>query len=212
MHAPLRLAALLLLVSSSAFAQGMDPWAVDPVQPEQASAPALHRPSPPLPEPEAPPPERWSTGARLGAELGGGMAGTVLGGVVGGAGLSLLGLTCFGHGGFIGDSTCFWAVAGAGAILGGLVGMPLGIRWGGRRAGGNGSALAATVGIVGSLVAVGLVLASDHPERAGFVALSAPLLGVVGYELTARGPRSARLTPSLSLSPGGGALGLRARF
>ena len=195
----------------------MDAWDVDPVRPEQPSAPAL-RPPPSRPV-EAllvaagPPPERWSTGARLGSELGGAMLGTVVGGAIGGGALSLLGLTCYGGGGgLLGDDTCFWMVAGTGAVLGGLVGMPLGLRWGGRRAGGNGSALAATVGVVASLAAVGLVLSSDHPERAGFVALGAPLLGVAGYELTDRAPESARLTPSLSVSPGGGALGLRGSF
>lgn len=154
---------------------------------------------------------RWNTRARLGAELGGGMLGTVGGGLIGGASLGLLGFASCTGGGLLGKDFCILGLATAGAVLGGGIGMPLGIAWGGAKAGGNGSAWGAAGGVLVSATATGLVLFSERPELAGPVALTAPLLGIIGYELTDTEPGKA-VTPTFTLRPGGGSLGLQGSF
>jgi hypothetical protein len=196
-----------LLVSLPAAAQSLDPWAT----PEAPESPAPRAFVPPEPERRVGPPrERWSTGERLGSELRGGMLGMITGGVTGGTALGLLGLASCGWSGMISGWDCVGILAGVGASVGVLAGLPFGIQRGGERAGGTGSAVAAAAGV--TLSTVGALLVIKRPALAVPALLSAPLLGILGYELSDSEPDGTRVTPSLSVSPGGTSLGLQGHF
>jgi hypothetical protein len=154
-------------------------------------------------------PERLDTGARLGAALGGGLLGTLGGGLVGGGTFWLLGGATCDNGGFGGRDFCMALMGAFGGALGGLIGLPLGVRWGGSRAGGNGSAWGAAGGVLVAVGSAGL-LAHANSDLAGPVLLTAPLLAVLGYEMTDRDPGS--ITPTLAMAPGQGSLGLQGSF
>ncbi|MBZ4417300.1 hypothetical protein [Myxococcus sp. RHSTA-1-4] len=182
--------------------------------------PASAQPSNPAFASEAPvaAPERPSRAARLSAEMGGGtltalglgLAGALAGGLVGlavcGAGSS---------GAFDLSGAC--PALGAG-VLGGagvLVGLPLGVTWGGQWAGGNGRFSGAFAGLGVSLASSGTAFLLGGDDVGTALLIAAPLFSAVGYELTDSAPESPAsftVTPTVSMDSRGPGLGLRGRF
>ncbi|MFP2908768.1 hypothetical protein ACLESD_27705 [Pyxidicoccus sp. 3LFB2] len=169
-------------------------------------------------ETPAPTAVRRSGPVRVAAEAGGSLVGAIG-----------LGVTGFFAGGLLSLATCkdvdvslsghIVASCGSGAFIGGLagagLGIPLGVWWGGGKAGGNGRFLGALGGLGVSVASAG----TAHLLRAedlGFALLAtAPVLSIVGYELTDSAPKtptSTRVAPSVSVSSGGASFGLQGRF
>lgn len=169
--------------------------------------------------------ERVPMGLRLLAELGAGLVTSSGGAFVGGlAGLGF----CLATGSNNNYSGCLFGLT-AGVILGGGLGYPLGVWWGGEAAGGDGSLLASFAGMGGVLLVgalLGLAMQQLDPyaglaasSAAGVFSLAGP---IVAYELSQRrepGPPAPavasarpRLQPLLSVTPGGALLGLGGTF
>lgn len=215
LHLPMRnvarsLTLLVLLVALPAAAQGLKPGGAQAAPLPPAAVPAL-----PVTSTRGAP-VREGLLLRAPAELAGGLAGGAMG-AAGGAGAGLLlalplcGLTGLGRGDH-GKELCFTVSAIAGATAGGLVGMPLGVGWTGYGMGARGSAWGAAGGMLLSAAGAGAVyLAGGGEDAAAALLATAPLMAVVGYELTDRAPE-ARVSPTLALTPGGGSLGVQGRF
>jgi len=151
-------------------------------------------------------------GGRIGAELGLGLLSATVVGI--GGGLTTLGLCGLGlsvsKGGFFGcmDDAAF------GAILGVLVGAPLGVWWGGELKDGNGELFSAYLGMGAGLL-VGLLATALSPRfQAELLLVGTPLLlltgTIVGYELSQR--ERPRLQPVLAVSSRSAVLGLGGHF
>lgn len=184
----------------------------------------------PAAEPEAESfarPERWRAplGVRLLGEAGGGLL------TSGGAALA---------GGFLGFGLCEWTnaqgpyvgclwAAAIGVGVGGIVGYPLGVWWGGEALGGDGKLFSAFAGMgvgLAASVLVGIVAVQFDPSGRisgplnGLLVLSAPILfyefsqrrepGTLAQGL-ASAPRP-RIQPLLSVSPNGALFGLGGTF
>jgi hypothetical protein len=176
------------------------------------------------PEPEH---QRPSRALRILAELGAGLLTTgagVVGGALAGAGLCEAGVVGS-RGGWL---PCLDAAA-VGLLLGGGVGIPLGVFWGGEVAGGEGSLLGALAGMGSGAVAGFLLGALMFRDPSGGPVVSAPMAlvgAIVGYELSDRGaapaPRAQaspavasarpRIQPVLAVSSRGALLGLGGTF
>lgn len=178
------------------------------------------------PEPEAfARPERWRAplGVRVLGEAGGGLL-TSGGGALAG-GLLGLGLCELSNGQwpYIG---CTWAAA-IGVGVGGIVGYPLGVWWGGEALGGDGKLFSAFAGMgvgLAASVLVGLVAVQFDPGARitgplnGLLVMAAP---IIFYEFSqrrepdAQGLASAarpRIQPLLSVSRDGALFGLGGTF
>jgi hypothetical protein len=171
--------------------------------------------------------QRPSRALRILAELGAGLLTTgagVVGGALAGAGLCEAGIVGSPGGWF----PCLDA-AGVGLLLGGGVGIPLGVFWGGEVAGGDGSLLGAVAGMGAGAVGGFLLGALMFRDPSGGPMLSAPMAlvgAIVGYELSDRGVEPAsraqaslavastrpRLQPLLAVSSRGALLGLGGTF
>lgn len=172
-------------------------------------------------EPQAPTSSRPSTVVRVGAELGGSLVGSVALGVTGALGAGVWSLAmCNSHEnsrlGLLGLSTdCFASSAIVGGVAGVAVGMPLGVWWGGKRAGGNGGRLGAFGGLGVSLASAGAARLLGAKDVSNVLLATAPVLSIVGYELTDSAPLAPAapgVTPALSVSSGGASFGLQGRF
>ena len=171
-------------------------------------------------EPLSEPSTRPSKGARIGAELGLGAL-TGLGGLFIGAGLVGPSLcAALGNGGSAG-SCLTEGIAGAG--LGVMLTVPLGVFWGGNLAGGDGRLGFTYLGALVGGAASGLLMAATWSSSAALLTiLLMPLLpylgSIIAYEMSVspEPPKvtlgGTRLQPLLSISPRGGFVGLGGSF
>jgi hypothetical protein len=168
-------------------------------------------------------------GLRLLAEVGAGLLTSVGGGLVGGfASTGLCAATGFGStSSFAIIGNCFSATL-LGILVGGSLGYPLGVWWGGEVLGGDGSLLASLAGmgtgiLMGFLLANAMYQADPGGSRTGIVAGLTIMTGpILAYELSQRREPSLpvptvasarpRLQPLLSVFSGGALLGLGGTF
>jgi hypothetical protein len=155
---------------------------------------------------------RSTLGGRIGAELGLGLLSATVVGI--GGGLATLGLCDLGvsvsRGGFFGCMDD----AVLGAIMGVLVGAPLGVWWGGELMDGNGQLFSAYLGMGAGLL-TGLLVATLSPGlNAELFVFGTPVFllagTIVGYELSQS--ERPRLQPVVAVSSRGAMLGLGGHF
>ncbi len=169
-------------------------------------------------EPHATTPPRRSTGARVAAEAGGSLVGAVGLGVAGAFGGGLLSLALCDNTDVLFlnfPESCLMSGALVGGLAGVGAGVPLGVWWGGGKAGGNGSLAAALGGAGVSFASAGAAYLLGANDVGAVLLATAPVLSIVGYELadsTPRAPSSAGMTPTVSVSTGGASFGLQGRF
>jgi hypothetical protein len=173
--------------------------------------------------------QRVPMGLRLLAEVGAGLLTSVGGGLVGGfASTGLCEATGFGSTpSFAIIGNCFSAAL-LGILVGGSLGYPLGVWWGGEVLGGDGSLLASLAGmgtgiLMGFLLATAMYQANPNGSHTGIVAGLTIMTGpILAYELSQRREPSLpaptvassrpRLQPLLSVFSGGALLGLGGTF
>lgn len=163
--------------------------------------------------------ERPSQGDRIAAELGLGVVSSLGLGVGGSVGGGLIGLVlCFSSPG-----ACSRAEnpLETGMILGGSagvgLGVPIGVWWGGKVMGGNGTFNGALAGSSLSLALSGVAYALKQEDLAAGLLLTAPFFAVAGYELTDSDPQPqdaapATVAPAIGLGAGGARFGLQGTF
>ncbi|WP_164011904.1 hypothetical protein [Pyxidicoccus trucidator] len=218
---------LLLLLAVPASAQSSHPSDVVPEGTPLSQWPVLAPTDPPLVVEGGttaldagtadPAPVRRHGVVRVGAELGGGLLTSLGLGAAGALGGGLLGFgLCEGNSSHQNESglcLMFGAIVGGSAGLG--VGLPLGVAWGGGKAGGNGSLAAAFGGLGVSVASAGAAHLLGAKDLGALLLATAPVFTIIGYELTdsaPKAPTSVGVTPAVSVGSGGASFGLQGRF